>query len=302
MKTPSPSENEVWASAGTAPTAGTTLVERLADEHAELPCVIGWMEANGCDPRPLIQATLAKLLERKKYLPKERKKAYVKKVLLTEFFYRWALKHRGKTTVKELQEKELTNEQEIKPMQFALMLVGDARTFIKNLPRLAKVKAVSRYGRELGNAEEFSCFVLDHSCVLAHRFLTNFDTSIKNAQSKAVNYIGITAVSHYLRRGAHADRDDAGITKHLRQSRRICERTRIATKLAYLPAALTEHERLVLRRDYGVTGSLARRMRIKDIAKLLGYPAPQTLSRKLYRLKGWVKNEQRLAARKEVSL
>jgi hypothetical protein len=301
MKTLTLSKNEESDSGGIQPTAGVAMVEALSEDHPELPYVVKWMEENDCDPRPRIQAALAKLHERKNFLPKVRRKAYAKKLLLSEFLYRWALKHRGKSTVKELQENEATNEREVKPVQFAMMLVGDARTFVKNLPRLAKVRAVSRYGRELGNAEDFSCFVLDHSCVLAHRFLSNFDTGVKNAHTKAVNYLGITAVSHYLRRGAHAERDDAGITKHLRESQRLCERTRLAAKLAYLPVSLTEEERQVLRREYGLQGTLARRMKIKDIAKLFGYPTAQTLSRKLYRLKGWVKNEQRKRFRKEVT-
>lgn len=300
MKTSHLPEKQKAAGPGSAPPASKSSVDDLTEAHPELSPVVEWMQANRCDPHGVVREKLAALISRGKFLPKEQRRSYAKRVLLSEFFYRWAQKHRGKSTVKELQDDAETNESEIRPVQFALMAVGDARTFMKTLPRLAKVKTVLGHGGDLGNADDFSCFVVNQAPVLAHRFLSNFDTDVKNASTKAVSYIAMTAVSHYLRSGAQVERDDAGIASHLRKSKRLVDRTKLATKLAYLPSALTDEERCVLREEYGVQGSLVKRMRIKDIARLLGYPSGRTLSRKLFRLKQWVKN-YKVASAEEVT-
>jgi hypothetical protein len=269
----------------------TATIATLVARRPEFSPAIKWLTSNGCNPAAVVGAVIRKLLENGRHLPRDQREAYAGKVLLGEFFARWAKKHQG-TTVAALQGDSKANQSEVRPFCLALMAVGTKTAFKKTLPKLARVKAVNKHGGELGNPDDYSCFVVSYGTVLAHRFLSNFNPTVTNAPSKAVKYIELTSVSHYLHAGVHVERDTSGLSQHLRRSTRLNERTKLAAKLVYLPALLTSDERAVLRNRYQITGSLVKRMRVKDVAKRLGFPSPNTLSRKLYRVRGWVESQQ----------
>jgi hypothetical protein len=273
-----------------------SVIDRLLASRPELGPAVDWMKENGCDPRRVVNAVLAKLTARRRNLPRDERLKYAAKVVLGEFLARWVKKHRG-SKVSDLQEHPELNDREVRPLELAMVAIANATVFKKTLSRLARVRAVQRYGGDLGNAEDYSGFVMSYSHVLAHRFLSHFDPTVKNAPAKAVKYLEVAAVSHYLHQGVVVERDTAGLARHLRESTRLNGRTKLAAKLVYLPSLLTEQERALLRRRYGLTGSLVMRWRVKDAAALLGYPTPNTLSRKLYRLRAWVESQNRIAER-----
>lgn len=251
---------------------------------------IKWLERNGAEPAKIITTVLAKLAQRGRHLPKDQRILYAKKVVLGEFLARWASKHHG-TTVQKLSENDELNESEMRPFHLAMILAGDASVFRRIIPRLTRQRIISDCGGNLGNETDFSCFVVDYSGVLAHRFLSNFDPKVSGAAAKAVRYMEMTAVSHYLHMGMEISRTVPGLARYLDESKKLGWRTKLAAKLAYLPAALSDAERKVLRERYGVTGSLVRRIKIKAIANLPGYPSAAVLSRKLYRARQWARNQ-----------
>jgi hypothetical protein len=272
----------------------SSLIDRLLVSRPELGPAVDWMKENGCDPRRIVNAVMAKLVARGRNLPVDERTKYAAKVVLGEFLARWVKKHRG-SKVSDLQEDSEINEREVRPFELAMVAIGNATVFKRTLSRLARVKTLQRHGGDLGNADDFSGFVMSYSSVLAHRFLSHFDPTVKNAPAKAVKYLEVAAVSHYLHHGVVVERDTAGVARHLRKSTRLGRRTKLAAKLVYLPSLLTEKERALLRKRYGLTGSLVMRRRVKDVAALLGYPTPNTLSRKLYRLRTWVESQKQIA-------
>jgi hypothetical protein len=271
----------------------STTMDRLLASRPELGPAVDWMKENGCAPHRVVNAVLAKLVERGRTLPREERVKYAAKVVLGEFLARWVKKHRG-SKVSDLQKDPEVNKKEVRPLELAMVAIGNATVFRRTLSRLARVKTVQRHGGDLGNADDFSAFVMSYAPVLAHRFLSHFDPTVKNAPAKAVKYLEVAAVSHYLHHGVVVERDTAGLARHMRKSKRLSRRTKLAAKLVYLPSLLTEKERSHLRKRYGLTGSLVMRRRVKDVADVLGYPTPNTLSRKLYRLRAWVDRQKQV--------
>jgi hypothetical protein len=287
MKISPPSKKQsVDADTPESPLAASKTLRALAERRPEIEPAIIWLQKNGGDPSGILDAVLAKLAQRGRHLPKDQRLLYAQKVVLGEFLMRWAVKHRN-TTTKELAEDPETQKSEVRPFDMAMMLIGDASVFRRVTPRLARQKVV---GKELGNADDFSCFVIQYSGVIAHRFLSNFDPHVFNAAAKAVRYMEVTAVSHYLHVGLAVSRDVPGFAQYMDRSKRMSARTKLAAKLAYFPAALTTDERRILRHRYHFEGSFTRRMKIKDVARLLAYPSAAVVSRKLYRTRQWIRN------------
>lgn len=273
-------------------------LKRLLAERPEFATTIDWLEKNGVKPTVVVNAVLSRLIERGRNLPKEERTRYIAKVLLGEFFARWAKKHRGRS-VKEMWEDEVLEEHELRPFELAIMGIAEPGVFKKTIPRLARQKMVESCGGKLGTADDFAAFAMTSSRTLAHRFLQKFDPTVINAAAKSLRYLETMAVSHYLHTNVKEARDDIGLSRHMDKSARLRDRTKLAAKLVYLPSLLTQQERALLRREYGLTGSLSRRMRVKDVAPLFGFPTPNTLSRKLYRLRGWVKSQKEASTPEE---
>lgn len=274
-------------------------VVRILNDQPELGPAVNWLQKNGVNPNAIVADVLDGLIKRGRHLPGEVRRRYAAKVMAGHFFARWAEKHKA-TTVRALQENAQKNQDEVRPFQMALIAVGSERAFKRVIPRLART---SHCGGAIGNADDFSCFVMINAAVLAHRFLKNFDSTVFNAPAKSLNYLEVTAVSHYLHSRSREARDDEGLAGHLARSSKLGTRAKLAAKLAYLPSLLTKPERDALRVYFGIKGSFAKRMRVKDVAATLKYPSAATLSRKLYRVREWAENERaRRAARDEATV
>ena len=264
-----------------------TALGRLVKAHPEVEPALEWLRDTGCDAGGMVAASLSKLAGRGRHLPRPQRARYALKVVANEFFRRWSARHRGRRTVRGMQNDVELNDRELRPFLLMLVAAVGVRSFDRVLPRMARRSVAARGGVELGNAHDFECFVATHGQLLAHRFLSNFDPSRPGGSRNAVGYLETTAVSHYLHRRTEDLDRGRNLAGYLRESRRLRRRTVIATKLAYLPALLTPGERRLLRERYGVGGSLTGRMKIKEVAGLLGYPSGGALSRKLYRVRKW---------------
>ena len=152
---------------------------------------------------------------------------------------------------------------------------------------------------DLGTPDGFSAFVASHTKRLGALLLKNFDHTRKDAAFKAVPYFHTVAVSQYLTRTRPIQPGKSNLKEYLQQSARLDVRTRLATKIAYLPALLTSDERDILRDRFGLKGGFAMRMPIKDIAKKLKFKDAASLSRKLYRVRKWCDNSRPAPRRKE---
>ena len=283
--------NIKWAASPDDPTTSgstrpQTVLTHLYKAHPEVGPAVEWLRDDGCNIDGAVSASLLKLAGRGRHLPPPRRLRYVLKVVANEFFRRWSKRHRGRHTVLCLQKNPAAAETELRPFLLMLMAAVDEKSFDRTLPKLARTTAAHRGGLDLGRADNFSCFVTTHGEVLAHRFLSNFDPFLA-ASANAVGYLEVTAVSHYLHGRTKAMVHGPNLARYLRTSKRLRRRTVVATKLAYLPALLTDGERRWLRERHDVRGSLVTRMKIKDVAVLLGYPSGNTLSRKLYRVRQW---------------
>jgi AraC-like DNA-binding protein len=253
-----------------------------------------WLRNNNADPVEIVDAVFAQLIKRGRYLAPDQRLRYVQQVVIGEFLLRWSKKHRG-TTVDALVKSEDTKLSELQPFNWCMCLVSDERTFRKIIPRLARTRAVVGCDGSVGTADEFSTFVLDKTYQLAHRFLGHFDPTVPYAAAKAVKYIQVTAVSYYLNAALRESRNIATLGDHFDRSTRMSPRTKVAAKLAYMPASLTKDERLLLREKYGFDRVPVYRLRVKEVATRLGYPNASVLSRKFYRARGWIQNARKRA-------
>lgn len=257
---------------------------------------VEWLERDGVDPRRMTADAEQDLRRRGRHLPRERRAQYFQSVLLGQFFARWAKKHHRRPLKTLIEDSDLCG-QEMRPFELALIAAGDERTFRRIIPRFVRKKIVQDAGLSIGNAEEFSGFVAENTRRMARLFLQNFKVDTPKAARKALRYLRMTAVSWYLVRRTRPIREDApNLQAYLSKSRRMKPRTVLAVKLAYLPALLSPEERAALRDQYGLSGSIGKRMPIKDIAKLLGFANPAALSRKLYRVRDWCRRSAALPA------
>jgi AraC-like DNA-binding protein len=274
------------------PSTGPEEFRRLYNEAPLTRAAVGWLRRNNTLPEELVAEAMRDLKRRGRTLPGALRVRYAARVVLGEFFARWSAKHRGRT-VKSLSEDAWVREAELKPFQLAIMAAGDESAFRRITPQLARKRMAERGGMTLGTAEEFTAFVAENTELLADRFLENFDSTRPDAAHKAVRYLQKTAVSYYLVRRTRPIREDApNLMDYLRGSPRLSPRTVLAVKLAYLPMLLTHEDRQTLRQEYACEGSLARRMPIKEIARVLGYKNAAALSRKLYRIRDWCRRSQ----------
>lgn len=246
-----------------------------------------WLMENGCSVDRMVDEALSRLRERHRYLSPEKRVLYVEKIVLAHFFVNWLNKHQGDRTSDLIEDDEI-RLREFDPFQLALMAIGNEAAFHKIVPRMARKRMVERTGLCLGSADEFTAFVAETAPVLCDRFLKNFDASRKGAAGKVIRYLQVAAVSFYLVKRTRPIREDVpNLQEYLARSKRMDQRTVLAVKLAYLPAILSFEERAVLRDQYRMGSNFNRRLKIKDIAELLGYPSAATLSRKLYRVREW---------------
>lgn len=248
---------------------------------------VRWLEKNGTDPRRLVNDAIEQLRRRKRALPHDRRIQYATKVLLGEFFARWAAKHRGRA-VEDVFRSPKRRAAEFRPFELALIAAGDEQAFKRVAPRFVRKKMAEHGGLSIGTPDGFASFVADKTCYLAAQFLKNFDSSRPRAAQTAVGYLQKTAVSWYLIHRTKPIRKDApNLQRYLTRSKRLGERTVLAVKLAYLPALLTPAERQVLRERYGFERGIGQRLPVKVIAQRLGFKSAAVLSRKLYRVRVW---------------
>lgn len=252
---------------------------------------VGWLERHGVAPGEIVEQAMRDLSKRGRHLPRDKRTRYAERVLLGEFFTRWAEKHKGR----DLQwfHRERLHESELQPFQLALMAAGDESAFERLVPRFAKQRIAEQNGMTTGSGVEFTTFVSIHADAITERFLANFDSTRPGAAHKAVRYLQTTAVSYYLvRRTRPVQKDTPNLKRYLERSPRLNPRTVLAFKLAYLPALLTIDDRRCLRGTYGLKGNLQQRMQIQEIAAALGYKNAACLSRKLYRVREWCRRSQ----------
>lgn len=270
--------------------AENTDFKELYNHAPFLRPAVGWLRREGVDPEEIACDAIARLRSRGRELPKANRIRYIASVVLGEFCARWHKKYAGKSVAWFKADPDL-EKRELQPFLLALMAAGDEKAFRRVTPRLARRNTARFLNMDLGSANDFVGFVGSNTNELADRFLTNFDSSRKNAPQKAVRYIQITAVSFYLTRRTRAIRKDApNLQAYLRNSKRLNPRTVLAVKLAYLPMLLTAEERTRLQREYGWEGPFRQRIPIKTIAERLRFKNPDTLYRKLYRVRAWCRS------------
>ncbi len=251
--------------------------------------------SDGCDetasdPEGIVREAMRRLESRGHRLPAANRLRYISRVILGEFCARWHKKHAGKT-VAMLAGDRVLEQRELRPFLLALVAAGDETAFRRVTPRMARQRTMRSLNMDLGSADDFTGFVASNTEVLADRFLANFDSNIKNAAQKAVRYIQVTAVSYYLTRRTRPIRTEVpNLKEYLRLSNRLRPRTVLAVKLAYLPALLTADECRRLRREYGWEGPFRQTIPIKTIAERLRFKNPDTLYRKLYRVRAWCRS------------
>lgn len=271
----------------------------LRDIYASAPLartVLDWLERNDIDVRPVLEDALARLARRGKRPPRAEQIRYAERVVLGQFFCRWATKNKG-GNVRAMRADPKLDQGELRPFQLALLSAADEGAFKRMIPRLARRRTAERSGLWLGTPDEFTAFVAENGELLAQRFLKNFDATRPRAHMAAVRYVQKTAVSHYLVRRTRPIRKDApNLMDYLTNSKRLSTRTILAIKLAYLPALLTAKEVKILQIQYQLEGNLLTRMSIKQIAKVLGYRNPAALSRKLYRAREWCRRSTAAAS------
>ena len=257
-----------------------------ADESLIGPAVT-WLSENGADPRRLLDDAIEQLHRRNRPLPRDRRVQYATKVLLGEFFARWAAKHQGRA-IKDILGNREQRAAEFRPFELALMAAGDEQAFKRLTPLFSRKRMVEHVGLSIGTPDGFTGFVAENTCRLAAQFLKSFDSSRPAAARNAVRYLQKTAVSWYLIRRTKPIRTDApNLEAYLASSKRLGERTVLAVKLAYLPALLTPIERQTLKERYGFTAGIGQRLPINELAGRLGFKDPAGLSRKLYRVRAW---------------
>lgn len=260
------------------------LIEAIPVAAPEMQPVMEWLIANDADISSIVERAKANLHRQRRNLPRPQLVKYCIKAVLNEFFRRWLIKHRGQPLSALLTDAE-TKKKELHPFDFAMMRVGDERTFRKIAPQFVRAGVARRLNVPLKSAEDFSAFVFDKSLPIADLFLRNFDPSRKTS---AVAYLEKTAVSLALTPPTGVEKiDRTGLESYLKHSKRLKPRTILALKLAYVPLLLTKEERRSLRTDYGFKGTLAVRLEIQTIAQRLGFPNAAALSRKLYKVCQW---------------
>ncbi len=260
---------------------------------------IEWLKRNGANPAAIIANALSDLRRRGRSLPHKTRILYAERVLLGQFFARWAAKHRGRA-LKRLFDDESLQVKELRPFELALIAVGDEKAFDKLTPRFARKKMVEKLGLSLGTADGFTSYVAHNTRHLATLFLKNFDTTRKGAARNAVRYLQMTAVNWYLLHRTLPIRTDAPNLEAYLDRARLNPRSVLAVKLAYLPALLTSEERSTIRDEYGFAGGLGPRMPVRAIAKLLRYKNAAALSRKLYRIREWCRSSMAVSEKDEV--
>lgn len=251
-----------------------------------------WLCRNGGDPMRSVNDALTRLEASGRFLPPPSRDKYAAKVILGEFFVKWIEKHQGKHTLKQLKAEQELIRDELEPYLHAIIAAADERAFERVRPRMARSSMLEQAGLTTGTADDFTGFVADRVEMLGEIMLSNFDASKAHRPDQAaVSYLCVTAVSSFLARRTKPIRSDAGdLRAYLDYSRKLSERSKLAFKLAYLPALLTPVEKDILSREYGFEGSFTFLEPIQDIAYLLGYKNPDALSRKLYRIRQWSKS------------
>ncbi len=221
--------------------SGLGIVDRLELRWPAIEPAIAWLRRNKADPKYVIEAMLVGLQKRGRNLPSEQRLLYARKIVLGEFLARWASKHHT-TSVAKLQGGNTADRDEVRTFCLTLALAADQQAFRRVLPRLARTKAVAGYGREIGNDHDFSCFAVSYGEVIAHRFLSKFNPDVSNPAAKAVNYLQVTAVSHYLHIDTTLSRAMPSLPSHLEKSKRI-ERPHKTCSEACLFARLIKRSR-----------------------------------------------------------
>lgn len=263
-------------------------LRELIDDEPMILSIVQWLRVNGCEPSTIIAEALRKLRIRGAFLDRYRRVRYTRKTVLGAFFVIWAKKHHGKRAQLNEEGRELLTDEELKEFERALTVLGDEAAFKRVMPRMLRQRTSSRTkGIDLGNAEEYTSFVLQKSADIADIFLENFETDRVKPERAAVGYIETVSVSRYLLKSSREGRNQSKLLAYLTGRNRMDERTRLAAKLVELPALLTFAETEILRNKYGLTGSFSTRRKVKEVAEQLGFPSPAVLSGRLYKVRKW---------------
>lgn len=273
---------------------GVTLLEGLKRRREDLGPIFEWLHKHDFDPAPTLAAVAAKLLKRRHHLPKTARDEYFAAVILNEFLTRWVRHNKGHRIQDWIKDKEVIDEtavdEELRPFEYAVMLLCDEGAFKKQVPKLVRESEAKRGYIDYGSGDGFAGYAAGHSLTLANRMLVNFDPKRQYASRCAVNYLLKSAMSCYLKhRAEDPNYGSAGMIGYLKASK-VDRRNVVAYKLAYCPMHLTFEERAWLRDTHHCT-DVNRRWMVKDVAALLKYPTPATLSRKLYRMREWAKHD-----------
>lgn len=273
-------------------TSGRIHLAELRHRLPETQRLIEWLEAEGIDPTPALESALSDLRKRNAYLETDRRLRYLRQVLLGFFFIRWLTKNKGRRFEPPVKTIRQVSDDDSRIFQLAMIALGDDRTFQKVMPRLAKQRQDSSVHAYHISAEGYASHVMNRATEIGDLLLDQFKLDRTKPERAVVSYLQTTTVSQYLQRTAQYVRRMPGLVAYLQGKSRLDDRTRMAAKLVDMPCLLTPDERRKLREKYGVKDAFTQRWKVKDVAELLGYPSPQTLSKRLYRLRKWAEKWQ----------
>ena len=158
------------------------------------------------------------------------------------------------------------------------------------LDRLSRRSAAESFGVNRGDWVAFQDYVTGQVESIAEGFVQQFDASSPLSTRASLKYLERMMVSRFLRyKTSPLSGPHPKVFEYMAQSTRMSDRTVLAFKMSYFPDSITKKERAKLADEYGYQGPRNNRLKIKDVAEILGYPSGNTLSRKFYRIKEWFK-------------
>jgi hypothetical protein len=252
-------------------------MKALDDFLAENPgfsVFVLWLKEHGRDVSQTIEQSLAKLREKRKYLPLPAVDRYKRAIILNEFMLVWLTEQRrGGVESDDL-------------FKTAIALAADDAALTKLLSSM--VPARTRKAHAPLDAFAFEGFIAENVEEFSKKMISGFDP--ERPERAPLRYLRRMAARQFLRRAANlaATSEPEGLFAYLKENGRLKERARLAIKLAFLPAALGANEREILRSKYGWTVPIDGRHRVKDVAAQLGLSAAG-LYTKIYKVRKWVK-------------
>lgn len=254
-------------------------------EHPEFLAFVAWLREHGRDVSQVIEQALARLRQKGSYLPIPAVDRYKRSIILNEFMLVWLTEQKSGRTGQE----DSSNL-----FKTAILLAADDAALTKMLDSMVPKRTKKAHPPLDGFA--FEGFVAGNVGDFVTKMISNFDPA--RPERAPLRYLLRMAARKFLRHvaGMAAQVEPEGLFAYLEENARPKERTRLAIKLAHLPAALSSSERDLLRSKYGWVGPIDGKHRVKDVAARLNLSATG-LYTKIYKVKKWLSAWQRKRSR-----